>query len=564
MSCLNELQIRSCTRERPQRKERICDCRPFAERIGWLHSEVRIYFSMISKPYTHTLLFAGLFAAAGFLDAKADEVTPRPNVLFVISDDQSWPHAGAYGYKAARTPAFDRIAREGVLFEQAFAPTPGCSPTRASVLTGRNNWQIEEAGTHWSSFPRKYEVFPDRLEQAGYFIGMTGKGWAPGNVDGWERNPAGPGFGGANYSEAFRSFLDKRPADKPFLFWLGSVEPHPSAIRANLGCGVAAGYDLDEIVVPPFLPDVPEVRSHIADYLRLIEIYDEQLGRMLAMLEENGELENTLIIVTSDHGMGFPKAKANLYEYSVRVPLAVRWGAAVPANRKVGDLINLIDLTATIYEATGVAPPKKHPLAGRSLMGILRGNDEGIVEVERDAVFCGRERHSSARFENLTYPMRSIRSHEFLYIRNFAPDRWPHGAPQALGRDGKLQSITNPDSSFADIDGSPAKAFLVENRDHEEFRKFFLWSVGKRPAEELFDIRADPGCLVNLAGDPRHEEMRVSLAARLEEHLRETGDPRIIGPDTDIFESYRRYGGIRRYPAPEDEPEEWGEFVVPR
>lgn len=511
--------------------------------------------------YRAKLLSLSMLLAAPLM--SANESANRPNVLFVISDDQSWAHTGAAGYAAARTPVFDRIAGEGVLFEQAFAPTPGCSPTRAAILTGRNNWQIEHAGTHWSSFPQKYEVFPDRLEQAGYFIGMNGKGWAPGSEEGWKRNPAGPKFGKDNYAEAFREFLDKRPDGKPFLFWFGSREPHPSVIRANLGCGVAAGYNLDDIEVPPFLPDVPEVRSHIADYLRLIEIYDEHLGRMLTMLEENGELENTLIIVTSDHGMGFPKAKANLYEYSVRVPLAVRWGAKVQGGRKVADLVNLIDITATIYEATGVEPPQAYPVAGRSLMGILRGTGEGMVEPERDAVFCGRERHTSARYENLGYPMRSIRTQEYLYIRNFAPDRWPAGTPQPLDQNGELLPITNPGSAFADIDPGPAKEFLVENRDRKEFRSFYLWAVGKRSGEELFDIRSDPGCLLNLAGDPRHEETRAALAARLEQHLRETGDPRIVGPDLDIFESYRRYGGIRRYPVPEDEPDEWRAIQAP-
>jgi N-sulfoglucosamine sulfohydrolase len=517
-------------------------------------------------PAPHSRLIELLLAAAFFCAplAMAENTAPRPNVLFVISDDQSWPHAGAYGYKAARTPAFDRIAREGVLFEQAFAPTPGCSPTRAAILTGRNNWQIEHAGTHWSSFPTKYEVFPDRLEQAGYFIGMTGKGWAPGSEEGWKRNPAGPRFGALDYTEAFQEFLGKRPEGKPFLFWFGSREPHPSVISANIGSGVKAGYDLDKIEVPPFLPDVPEVRSHIADYLRQIEIYDEHLGRMLTLLEEKGELENTLIIVTSDHGMGFPKAKANLYEYSVRVPLAVRWGAMVPGGRKVADLINLIDLTATIYEATGVEPPQAHPIAGRSVLGILRGKGEGIVESERDAVFCGRERHTSARYDNLTYPMRSVRTHEFLFIANFRSERWPAGAPQSLDRDGDLLPITHPGSSFADIDPSSSKEFLIGNRDHEKYRAFYLGAVGKRPAEELFDIRKDPGCLVNLAADPGHVGIRNALAARLEKHLQETGDPRVTGSAPDIFESYLRYGNIRHYPAPGDEPADWGILKVPQ
>lgn len=518
---------------------------------------------LIARPWRTALQLAAvlLLVTTVATDGAAEE--RPPNILFVISDDQSWVHAGAYGCPAARTPAFDRIAREGVLFEQAFAPTPGCSPTRAAILTGRNHWQLEHAGTHASSFPRTYEVFPDRLEEAGYFVGMTGKGWSPGSTDGWDRNPAGPGFRGSPYSVAFRNFLDQRPADQPFLFWFGSREPHPGTIRANLGSGVAADFDLDAIEVPPFLPDVPEVRSHIADYLRMIEVYDEQLGLMLAMLEEEGELDNTLIMVTSDHGMGFPRAKANLYEYGTRVPLAIRWGAAVPGGRTVSDLVNLIDLTATIYEAAGVEPPQEHPIAGSSLIDLLRGGEEGVVEPGRDAVFCGRERHTSARHDNLAYPMRSIRTHDFLYIRNFKPDRWPAGAPQALRDDGEPGPITAAANAFADIDASPSKAFLIANRDHPDYREYYLRAVGKRPAEELFDIRTDPGCLNNLAADPDHAGVRAELAARLDAYLTETADPRVVGPDPDIFETYRRYSPIREFLPPDQEPSEWRTIVVP-
>lgn len=508
-----------------------------------------------------TLLAAAVLTATP--SAAADPV-PRPNILFVISDDQSWVHTGAAGSKTARTPAFDRIAREGIYFHHAFAPTPGCSPSRAAILTGRNNWQIEEAGTHASSFPTRYEAFPDRLRAAGYFIGMNGKGWGPGTFDGWPHNPAGPLFRGADYTDAFQNFLDARPKEKPFFFWFGAREPHPSLMRAHAGIGVKSGFNLDAIDVPPFLPDVPEVRSQIADYLALIERYDTHLGRMLDLLDERDELDNTLIIVTSDHGMGFPRAKANLYEYGTRVPLAIRWGNRIAPNRRADDLVNLIDITATIYDAAGVDPPQSHPIAGKSLLHILLNVRSGTADLARDAVFCGRERHTSARHDNLGYPMRSIRNREFLYIRNFAPDRWPAGAPQAVDNHGNLRPLPDINNSFAEIDPGMSMRFLFENRHHPAHRKFLLWSVAKRPHEELFDIRADPGCLINLAGDPRHTEVRKQLASRLEAHLRETGDPRIVGPDPAIFESYPRLvGRIRDYPAPDQEPEDWQEFEAP-
>ncbi len=505
-------------------------------------------------------LFLSAFAAKS---VPAEEPGRAPNILYAISDDQSWIHAGAYGLEEVRTPHFDRIAAEGVLFEQAFAPTPGCSPTRASILTGRHNWQIEHAGTHWSTFSRNYAVFPDRLEEAGYFIGFTGKGWAPGNTDGWDRNPAGVRFGRGDYAEGFRRFLDERPEGTPFFFWYGAHEPHPGTIRANLGSGEEAGFDLDAITVPPFLPDVPEVRGHIADYLRMIEVFDEQLGEILGLLEEAGELDSTIIIVTSDHGMGFPRAKANLYEYSVRVPLAVRWGAEVPGGRVVNDLIDLIDITATIYDVTGVAKPEEYPISGRTMLALLRSEREGLVEAERDAVYLGRERHSSARHDNFGYPMRAIRTQEFLYIRNFHPDRWPAGAPKALREDDSFYPLSHGGNAFADIDDSPTKSFLVENSDHEEYREYFLLAVGKRPAEELYDIRNDPGCLNNLAEQPQYADIRRDLAERLETHLEQSGDPRIVGPDPEVFETYPRYGGIRRYPPPEEEPEEWKWMVAP-
>jgi N-sulfoglucosamine sulfohydrolase len=449
-----------------------------------------------------------------------------PNILFAISDDQSWPHAGAYGYPSARTPHFDRVASEGVLFGQAFGPTPGCSPTRAAILTGRHNWQIENAGTHWSSFPTQYAVFPDQLEQAGYWIGYTGKGWAPGSRAGWSRNPAGPQFSGDgrhDYAGAFRSFLDQRPPGKPFYFWYGSLWPHRPY---TAGSGQRAGIDPDDVDVPPFLPDVPEIRSDVADYLREIQLFDDHLGQMLAMIEQAGELDNTLIIVTSDQGMPFPRAKANLYEYSVHVPLAIRWGDRVPAGRVIDDLIDLIDLTATIYEVADIEPPTEYPISGRSIVNMLLSDQQGVVDPERDAVYMGRERHSSARHDNLGYPMRAIRTHEHLYIRNFHPDRWPAGAPRALRDDGTLGPRTDPANAYADVDASPTKAFLVRHRDHPEYGRYYQWAMGKRPAEELYDIRNDPGCVNNLADEPEYANVRKQLAEQLEAYLTEAGrDP---------------------------------------
>ena len=495
---------------------------------------------------------AGLAAWASI---SAQAQARRPNILFCISDDQSYPHASAYGYPAVRTPAFDRVAKEGVLFHNGYGASPGCSPCRAAFLTGRHTWQIENAGTHASSFPAKYRTYPELLAEAGYWTGYTGKGWGPGRwEDQREQNPAGPEFNErmlepeyegirkTDYAGNFEQFLEQRPDDAPFCFWYGASEPHRVFEQ---GSWKQEGKKLADADPPPFLPDDEVVRGDILDYAVEIEHFDEHLGRILAKVDEIGELDNTLVIVTSDNGMAFPRAKANCYEYGCHMPLAVRWGERVEGGRESRELVGFVDLTATILEAAGVAHPGPHGLSGRSILPLLEGREEP----ERDAIYFARERHSSSRYENWTYPQRAMRSGPYLYIRNFKPDRWPSGDPQKFEEDGKLGP---PHGGYHDIDDSPTKRFLTENRADPEVRPFFVLAMAKRPPEELFDVTKDPGCLENLAENPEHEQTRKRLADKLEAYLRETGDPRVTG-DGDVWESYKRYSPIRQFPQPPEE-----------
>ena len=521
-------------------------------------------------------LFIALWAACMPMLMNASQ----PNILFCISDDQSWEHASAYGYKAIHTPSFDRIADEGILFNNAFAPSPGCSPTRAAMLTGRHIWQIENAGTHASSFSRKYVTFPDLLEANGYYIGGTGKLWGPGNYEasGRTRNPAGPevnkhtlkspfdGISNKDYAQNFDEFLNERPSGAPFCFWFGGHEPHRSFEK---GSGLKSGKKLEDVKVPAFLPDTPEIRSDILDYCTEIEWFDSHLGKMIRKLQEIGELDNTLIIVTSDNGMAFPRAKANLYEYGFHMPLAIRWGNEVKGGRVVDDLVCFVDLTATIIEAAGVKHPGgDYPLSGNSIMNILESPKEGLVDPSREYILAGRERHSSSRFNSLSYPQRALRTQDYLYIRNFKPERWPAGAPQKYDPAPKREKfkgkeavsyqpakplpdaqLGDPHGGYHDIDASPSLTYLIENRDDTRIRPFFELAVALRPAEELFDIRKDPGCLHNLADDPAYRKTKEKLWGILSSELKRTGDPRIEG--SDIFESYQRYSSIRYFPIPD-------------
>ncbi len=459
----------------------------------------------------------------------------RPNILFAISDDQSFPHASIYGARYIKTPAFDRIAQEGVLFNQAFCPAPGCSPSRASILTGRNIWQNREAGTHASNFPSDLKVFTQALEkEAGYRVGYTGKAWGPGNfsITGWNQNPVGKGYNqhkmdspsgisGNDYARNFEAFLEGQDDSKPFFFWFGGYEPH--RVYEN-GAGQKAGKSIGDVDVPSFLPDHPVIRNDLLDYAVEIEWFDSHLGRMLETLEQRGELDNTLIVVTADNGMPFPRAKANLYEFGIHAPLAIRWGSEIRGGRSVDDLVSFIDFAPTFLEVAGITPWKE--ITGKSLVTMLKSDRSGVLEHDRRWVLSGRERHTHARPNNLGYPARAVRTHRYLYIRNFNPDLWPAG------------------NEFHDIDACPSKSLLVDHKDEPAIEPYFDAAVGKRPAEELFDILTDPGCMRNLAGAPEYQKHRKDMANLLTRELRRQKDPRVLNGGQ-VFDSYPRYSSMR-------------------
>ncbi len=460
----------------------------------------------------------------------------RPNILFAIADDLSYAHTSAMGDRVVRTPSFDRVAERGLLFRNAFCPAPQCAPTRASLLTGRYIWQNEEAGTHASYFPRKFQVYPDHLAKAGYFTGLTGKGAGPCNWEdpGWPHNPAGPSFDarrarnlpqGVNnndYAANFADFLAARPKDKPFCFWFGCSEPHRAYQK---GIGIERGKKPEAVTVPPFLPDVPEIRSDILDYYIEIEHFDAHLGRMLDQIQKAGELENTLIVVTSDNGMPFPGAKATMYDYGWHLPMAIAWPDRAPGGRAVEDMVSFIDLAPTYLEAAGLKPGPE--ITGRSLLPLLESKRSGVVDASRDKIYGGRERHSHARYDNLGYPARSVRTRQFLYTRNFKPDRWPAGDPEG----------------YHDIDASPTKSYMLEHRKEAIVAPLFEHCFGKHPEEELYDVVKDPGCLKNLAASPDHARTRKELRAGLDRTLTAQKDPRMTG--SEVFDSYPRHSPMR-------------------
>ena len=478
----------------------------------------------------------------------------KPNILFVISDDQSYPHASAYGYQAGSTPAFDRVAREGVLFNNAFSASPGCSPSRAAILTGKNCWQLREAGTHASTFPADLATYPEMLERAGYLVGSTNKGWGPGKVVSRKNNPAGKAYNSRklesskeisdnDYANNFEEFLAARSGDQPFCFWFGAAEPHR---RYPTGIGAKSGMKPGDVKVPGFLPDHPEVRTDMLDYIYEIQWYDSHLDRMLKSLEAKGELENTLVVVTSDNGMPFPRAKANCYEYGIHMPLAIMWGNKIKGGRKVDDLVSLVDMAPTFLAAAGVDAPEIIGMAGKNLMNILTSKKSGTIDKSRQAVYASRERHSSSRWNNLGYPQRAMRTADYLYIWNVHPERWPSGDPQKFEEDGTLGSMHGGYHDIDDFDES----VLNLRRDDPSISRYFHLAVDKRPEVEMYDIRKDPYCLINLAENAAFKATREKLGDQLMAYLKNTNDPRLTPDGEATYEAYERFSPVRKFPEP--------------
>lgn len=466
-------------------------------------------------PSFFTCLLATLLVAVSAASLGAAEA--RTNILFCFADDWGYPHAGAYGDRIVKTPAFDRVAREGMLFNRAFSASPSCTPSRAAILTGQYPHRLEEGGELHGFLPKKFPNYTERLEQAGYAIGLTSKGWGPGNVQagGYTRNPAGP------LSRDFATFLAGVKPDQPFCFWLGSQDPHRPYDKDT---GVQSGMDPAGVRVPAYWPDTPEVRRDVLDYYFEVQRFDSVVAAAIKLLEETGRLENTLIVISGDNGMPFPRCKANLYDGGTRQPLAIRWPGRTKPGAVSDAFVNLMDLAPTFLEAAGLPVPAE--MTGRSLVPVLAGREAAGL---RSRVFVERERHANVRADDLGYPARAIRTAEFLYIRNFAPDRWPAGDPVAQ---------KDPARVFGDVDDSPTKEFILARRSAPGMEKFFELNFGKRPAEELYDVRSDPDNVRNLAADPAHAATRQKLRGELDTWMRETGDPRALKADDDRWDKY--------------------------
>jgi len=397
------------------------------------------------------------------------------------------------------------------------------------------------------------------LRDAGYRIGKTCKVWSPGK-------PVDAPFGEQKYAyekgrrgidnfsdevtelidkglslaeakekvlsqvrENFNDFLSEGKNGQPWHYYFGPCNTHRTWVK---GSGKRLwGIDPESLKgkLPKFLPDVHEVREDVADYLGEVQAVDAYVGVLMECLAKAGEADNTVIVLSGDHGMpGVTSGKCNLYDMGVSIPLIIRMPSG-KGGRIVDDFVRLPDLAPTFMEIGGIKPPEN--LYGRSLLPLLKSKKSGIIDKTRDWVITGRERHVHISNNGLPYPMRSIRTPDYVYIRNFEPDRWPMGLPGKVTADNtpstedlEINTLTN----FADMDGSPTKAWIVQHRNDPQWKWYYEIAFGKRPAEELYDVRKDPDMIDNLAGKIEFASIKKNLSDRLITELTRAKDPRVV------------------------------------
>lgn len=441
-----------------------------------------------------------------------------PNILFLLSDDHSYPYLGCYGNPDVRTPNLDRLASEGMRFDRMFVSCPQCVPSRATLMTGRSPVAVRMV-RFTSPLPPDVRALPDLLrEMAGYFTGVAGRSYhLDGPATGGQRaakelggvmdrynlrtftnrvDYVERGGGMTDFGGKLAAFLDKAPQGKPWFFWLGFSDPH----HAWTTQGKRGALDPKKLTLPPHLPDLPGVRGDLARYLAEIEHLDGDVQSVLDTLKQRGLADNTLVVFMGDNGMALPHGKGALHDPGIAVPLLVRWPGVLKPGQSTRALISGEDFAPTMLEVAGVTPPKE--MSGVSFVKLLRSQPF----TPRQYIFAERGPHGgdggmkpevlAATFDLV----RCARSDKFKLIYNCTP----HGA-------------VAPVDSQQDPGWQEMKAAHAAGKLATEFVKAYF--TAPRPTFELYDLDADPGELNNLAGDPKHAATELALKRALTEKM---------------------------------------------
>jgi len=421
----------------------------------------------------------------------------RPNFIILIADDLAWNDVGCFGHPTIRTPNLDRMAAEGMRFTSAFLTTASCSPTRCSVITGRYPHSTGAGELH-QPLPPGQVAFPGLLKSAGYYTAAAGK-WHMG--DDAKRHFDRIYGGGPSGGEQWLTALRERATDRPFFMWLAAFDPH-RAYRPNT---IPTPHKPEDMVVPPFLPDVPEVRQDLALYCDEAARLDTFVGRVLEEVDRQGIAETTFILFFSDNGRPFPRCKTRLYDSGIKTPLLIRWPGRVQPATTCDSLVSVVDIAPTIMELAGL--PASPTLQGVSFTPLLRDPSART----RSHIFGEHNWHDYQAHE------RAVRSDRFLYIRNAFP-HLPGTPPADAVRSATFQTMLR---------------LRREGRLNADQQDCFILP---RPAEELYDVRKDPFSLRNLADDPACAEVLNHMRAVLDDWIRRTDDRIPADPTPDKFD----------------------------
>ncbi len=452
-------------------------------------------------------VWLAVLATAWLLAGQPAAAAERPNFLIFIADDMAWDDCGAYGHKTIRTPNIDKLARDGLRFDRAFLTCSSCSPSRSSLITGRYPHSTGAEQLHWP-VPEDQVTFPSLLRKAGYWTAAVGK-WHLGES-------AKAGFDKVNARlDQMAPTLRDRPKDKPFLLWFAFSDPH----RPYQENTIPTPHRPEDVVVPPYLPDVPETRKDLAMYYDEIARLDGAVGEVLAELDRQKAAGETLVLFMTDNGRPFPRCKTTVYDSGIKTPFLVRYPGRVRPGGSSARLVSSIDVALTLLELAGAAPAKS--FQGKSFVPLL---DDPAGKPVREYVFAEHNWHD---FDDHG---RAARSEKYKYVRNYYPE--------------------HPGTPPADAVRSPTFQAMRKLRDAnkltpEQMNPF----VAPRPEEELYDTDADPHELRNLAADPKLKDVLGQLRAALAAWEKETGDglPEVRTPD-----EFDRDTGERRTDRPPD------------
>ncbi len=440
------------------------------------------------------LVIAAALAEVGTCSPAYAAAAEKPSFLIIISDDQTWTDNGCYGNPVVRTPKIDRLAGEGLRFTRAFTATAMCSPSRSVMYTGLYPVRNGAYPNHSQVWPG-VKSMPMYLSRLGYRVALAGKT----HIGPRDQFP----FEYMNRDQIGRFLKDV--GESPFCLVFATNDPHlPWAKNTD--------YDPDKVVVPPYLLDLPETRAAMADYYTDVTNMDKEVGQALQALEDAGRDDDTLVIYTSDQGAQFPFGKWTCYDTGLRVPFIVRWPGRIQAGTTSEAMIHFVDVLPTLIELAGGSPPDD--LDGRSFADVLRGK----TPKHRDVVF-GIQTTLGIIAATEAYAIRSVRTDRYHYIRNL-----------------------NSDSAFYNVLIAQDQKYWpawVERAKTDPKAAKLVERYQRRPAEELYDVRNDPYELNNLADDPALQDVKASLAQKLDRWMREQGDEG-VATELKAFDRQRR------------------------